>query len=170
MKRTGYELSRPSSLMPARTIRTAELSDVPAMQDVFRSAVLRTAAAHYDADQRRVWAARAEDADRWQRTIREQQVLVTVDGERVVGFISLTPAGHIDLLHVHADHGRQGVAQALFEALVREAQKRGIQALTTDVSHTARPFFERQGFRAVRTNRRELDGVVLENFRMELVL
>lgn len=151
-------------------IRTADQADIPGIQAVFRSAVLHMAATHYDAAQRRAWAARADDAGRWEQALREQDLWVAMEGDQVKGFISLTPEGHIDFLYVHADHGRRGVAQALFDALMTEAESRAHPRLTTDASHTARPFFERQGFRVLQRNERELDGVVLENFRMERML
>ena len=151
-------------------IRKADQADIPGIQAVFRSAVLHTTVAHYDTAQRRAWAARADDAGRWEKALREQQVWVAVEGDKVLGFISLAPEGHIGFLYVHAEHGRQGVAQALFLMLLAEAERRGLTRLTTDASHTARPFFERQGFRVLQRNERDLDGVVLENFRMERML
>ena len=50
------------------------------------------------------------------------------------------------MLYVDPAFARRGVATALVDALVRLAAARGAKTLTAEVSDTARPLFERQGF------------------------
>jgi putative acetyltransferase len=83
------------------------------------------------------------------------------------GFITTDSPGHIDLLYVHPDYQRMGVASALLELLVADAGTRGITDLHTEASRTAKPFFEQAGFSLVRTQTVTRNGVTLEQFVME---
>lgn len=84
----------------------------------------------------------------------------------VVGFTALDAAGHVDMLYVDPAAARSGVATALLEHVVAAARQRGLRALTTDASVTARPVFERHGFVVVAERRPVRRGVALTNFRM----
>jgi putative acetyltransferase len=54
----------------------------------------------------------------------------------------------------------------LIDALARLAAGRGAKQITSDVSDTARPSFEKQGFIAQRRNMIQLDGEWLANTTM----
>ena len=71
----------------------------------------------------------------------------TLDGE-VVGFMSMTGAGHIDLAFVLPQEMGKGTADALYAALLECAVSLGIKQLTVDASHLARSFFLRHGWMA----------------------
>ena len=91
--------------------------------------------------------------------------MALVDGE-LAGFASLNGAETIDMLYVDPEFARRGVATALLDALTRLAAARGAKTLTADVSDTARPLFERQGFQAQRRNLVQLDDEWLANTTM----
>jgi putative acetyltransferase len=84
-----------------------------------------------------------------------------------VGFARIDSEGLIDLLYVHPDFQRQGVARELFSEICSWAERRGIRHLRSEVSETARPFFESVGFWVVKAQVVERQGVSLSNFLME---
>jgi len=55
----------------------------------------------------------------------------------------------------------------LLQRMIAWVQSRSVRRLVSDVSITARPFFERAGFRLVEAQEVERQGVRLQNFRME---
>jgi putative acetyltransferase len=61
----------------------------------------------------------------------------------------------------------RGVGRRLYEAAEREAGELGLESVSTEASLTARPFFERLGFRVVREQTVVRRGVGLTNFVME---
>lgn len=73
----------------------------------------------------------------------------------------------VDLLYVHPEVQHRGVARALYDRMISWAVDRGIRHLRSEVSITARPFFESTGFRVVRQQVVQRRGVSLQNFRME---
>lgn len=88
-----------------------------------------------------------------------------IKGE-IVGFSDMTQEGHFERLFVHKDFLRQGVASALVNTLEAEAMRLGLNEMDTEASITARPFFERLGYRVIQQQIVERKGVELVNFKM----
>ena len=90
--------------------------------------------------------------------------------DRVAGFTDLDDNGHVDMLFVDPDYGRQGIATMLLTSTMAVARQRRIVALTTYASLTAKPLFERHGFVVTGERRFVRGGVELTNFSMRCVL
>ena len=58
----------------------------------------------------------------------------------------------------------------MMEYVIEQAKQRGISRLCSEVSITARPFYERMGFNLVREQQVEMRGQLLTNFVMEQYL
>jgi putative acetyltransferase len=102
----------------------------------------------------------------WARRLGMGGVFVYEQNDQIAGFARVDDTGCVDLLYVHPEVQRQGVARALFDRVISWAVSRGIRHLWSEVSITARPFFESIGFRVVRQQVVERRGVSLQNFRM----
>ena len=70
--------------------------------------------------------------------------------------------GYLDRLYVHKDHQGMGIATALCDRL--EASAAGL--LVTHASITARPFFEKRGYKLVKEQQIERQGIFLTNYVM----
>lgn len=152
-------------------LRRYRPDDAAATWRVFYDAVHRTAAADYSPEQIAAWAPDDADLDAWRaRRAASWTIVAVVDG-RVAGFSDLTDDAVLDMLFVHPDAARRGVARALVDAVVAEARHRGVARLTVRASRTARPAFERFGF-VVDAERpdNEVRGIVVPNFAMHLDL
>src|ERR1700754_4256832 len=91
--------------------------------------------------------------------------LALVDGEPA-GFTDLEPDGHLDMMFVDPRFHQRGVATALVRRAEAEARRVGLREIFAEVSITARPFFERQGFSVVAPHPIELHGLVFKTWRM----
>ena len=87
------------------------------------------------------------------------------DGQRPVGFITAVDR-YIDLLFVAPEYGRRGIASALLQELFTQIPH---GSLTVDASITAKPCFERHGFRVVEEQQVAVRGETFINYRMEKV-
>ncbi|GAA4327352.1 GNAT family N-acetyltransferase [Flaviaesturariibacter amylovorans] len=153
--------------MSAITLRPAAAADAPELEALFRDTILTVNRADYNAAQVQAWAGRAARPDVFQQRIEEQHFLVGERHGAIAGFASVTLDGtHIDLLYVHRNHQRCGVAAALIAALLVYARSQGAATVTSDVSITARPFFEKQGFRVLQEQTVAVSGVTLTNYKM----
>lgn len=106
----------------------------------------------YTEAQQEAWIASFPDEEELARRLSSQLTLIATLGESSVGFASLKGTDHIDMLYVHPEAVRQGVATALIDALERLAAARGARTLTADVSDTAQPFFAHRGYTAQQRN------------------
>ena len=141
-------------------------SDAARCAAIFRASIEALTGDDYDDDQRRAWAATADDVAAFGARLAKALTLVaTVSGEPV-GFGSLKGADVVDMLYVDPEFARRGIGALLIDALTRLASGRGAKQLTSEVSDTARASFEKQGFVAQRRNLVQLDGEWLANTTM----
>ncbi|CAN7598826.1 GNAT family N-acetyltransferase [Caballeronia sp. LjRoot34] len=146
-------------------IRRYEAADLDAVISVFLRSVRGVASRDYDAGQIAAWAQ--VDRDVWSRRRLDRPTWVGLIDGVIAGFIDLESSGHIDMLFVDPASQRRGVASALLDAVENAARMQRLAVLDTDASITARPFFERHGFRVIRSQDVVLRGQWLTNFRME---
>ena len=151
--------------MSAVSLRPYLPVDAERCAAILRSSVEELASEDYSADQCAAWAARADEPDFPKRLAGALTLVALVEGEPV-GFASLKGAETIDMLYVDPDFARRGVATALLDALVRLAAARGAKPLASEVSDTARPLFQRQGFQGQRRNLVQIDDEWLANTTM----
>jgi len=157
-------------------VRRLHPADIPALIEIFRASVRITARRDYTHDQLMAWAPDEIDAAVWARRYDTRQAWVAEldsaapvsreTGSRIVGFIELEGASHLDMMYVHPAHQLRGVASALLRQLESAARELGAQRLHTEASLTARPFFERRGFLLIAEQTVTLRGQPFVNFRM----
>ncbi len=147
-------------------IRDYEEGDAPGIVRLFYETVRSVNRAHYSEEQVAAWAPEVPDAHGWHVRMSARLTLVAEEEGEVVGFAELED-GHLDMLYVRNDAVGRGVGARLYEAVEREALGRGHGRITTEASITARPFFERLGFRLVREQTVRRRGVEMTNFVME---
>lgn len=138
-------------------------SDCTQIAQLFYDTVHSVNAADYTREQLDAWADGHVDLEAWDNSFREHFTLVACDGKEIVGFADMDENGYLDRLYVHRDYQRKGVASSLLREL---SQKVKTDEITTYASITARPFFEKMGYRVVRENIVERKGVSLINYFM----
>ena len=141
--------------------------DVAALIDLFRATVRSVNLADYTEDQVRAWAPDTIDEAIWAKRIATNTCyMAEIDGS-LAGFTELTPTGHVEMLFVAKDRQRRGVATALLAHVEDEARALGLTHLTTEASLTARPVFEKHGFRVMKRQKVSRGDQTLVNFLME---
>lgn len=146
-------------------IRRYEPEDLGQITALFYDTVHAVNAADYAPEQLDAWADGAPDLDRWNGSLLAHHSLVAVEGrDLIVGFGDIDGTGYLDRLYVHKDRQGLGIATALCDRLERAVDA---PVITTHASITARPFFERRGYRVLREQQVERHGVRMTNFVME---
>ena len=145
------------------TIRKYRSADCKELAQLFYQTVHTVCRKDYTQEQLDAWAPGPVDLERWDRSFREHYSVVAVEGEQVIGFGDIDKTGYLDRLYVHADHQGKGVATAI----CNELEQAVAGNVTTHASITARPFFEQRGYKVVKRQEVERQGILLTNFVME---
>lgn len=121
----------------------------------------------YSEPQVAAWAPDDIDVARFaERCAAKSTWIAEYDG-RIAGFSDLQDDGHVDMLYVHPDFQRRGVARSLLTRIEQLARDRGLERLHTQASITARPVFEAQGFSVIAAQTVARRGESFTNYRME---
>ena len=121
-------------------IRQVNLSDIPALQELYQHTVLTVNRKDYTAEEVADWASCGDDTSHWNELFEEQHYVVA--------------------------ENEQGVATSLYKHLEAYARERGAKRLTSEVSITAKPFFEKQGFQVDEEQKRKANQMCLTNYKM----
>jgi putative acetyltransferase len=148
--------------------RPYTIADIDTIMEIFLSAVHVIASKDYSPAQIAAWGQ--VDRERWIKRCDNRPVWIAEIKGIAAGFADLESNGHLDMLFVHAGYQHQGVASALLRHIEEHAIAIGISRIFTEASITARPFFEKKGFKLITAQIVEIRGQQLKNFRMEKIL
>ena len=151
-------------------VRPYKPEDTAALARLFTETVHSVNAADYSHEQLAAWAPDPPDMEHWHRRLSERIVFVAEQDSETVGFATFEPDGHLDYIYAQRRFQRQGVGAALLQSIEQEAISRGVTRIFAEVSLTARPFFERVGFRLIASQRIKHRGISFINYRMEKFL
>lgn len=138
-------------------------SDCEQLSKLFFQTVHSVNAKDYTKEQLDVWATGTVDLKEWDKSFTEHYTVVAIDNNIIVGFGDIDKTGYLDRLYVHADYQGKGVATAICNRLEQAVQGK----ITTHASITAKPFFEKRGYKVVKEQQVERQGIYLINFYME---
>jgi putative acetyltransferase len=151
---------------PKISIRLARMSDLAEIQKMFVDTISAICKDDYSSKQIKVWTSSIENTPLWTDKLTSQYFLVAELDNKIVGYCSLSNNDYLDLLYVHKDYQRQGIADQLFSEIEKEAIKKNGTVLHSDVSKTARPFFEKKGFQILKEQTNVRQGVEIINYKM----
>ncbi|WP_054028265.1 GNAT family N-acetyltransferase [Bacillus sp. FJAT-28004] len=143
--------------------------DISEVVSLFYETVHAVNKQHYSKEQLDAWAPQEEVAQKleaWKESMVSNITYIAEICGQIVGFADMTYGGELDRLYVHKNYQRRGVASAMLKKLEAEAGRLGVNEIRTDASITAKPFFERKGYRVVQSQIVERKGVKLDNFKM----
>ena len=151
-------------------IRDYRETDGVALADIFQRAVREIARKDYSPVQVMAWAPDAPDTAVFAARRGAKPTFVAEYDGKLAGFTDLDGDGHIDMFYVNPDFQRRGVASAMLRFLAERAQSEKRKRLHSEVSITARPVFERHGFKVLAYQTVQTNGQALGNYRMEKLL
>lgn len=143
-------------------IRKYQASDCKELADLFYNTVHIVNAKDYTKEQLNVWATKQVDLEKWNKSLQEHFSVVALDNETIIGFGDIDKKGYLDRLFVHANYQKKGIATGLCNQLEQAVQG----DITTHASITAKPFFEKRGYKLVKEQQVERQGIFLTNYVM----
>lgn len=155
------------SLKTKFIIRVAQPSDLTEVIELYRNTVLSVNRHDYSQAEVEDWASCGDDRTKVEEMMKTHYFIVAVNQESViVGFSSITPQGYLHSMFIHKNFQGEGIATMLLKEIERYAAEVGIQRISSEVSLTARPFFERKGYTVEVEQKRKANQLSLTNFWM----
>jgi len=152
--------------MKSIEVRQAVDSDVERITQLFFDTIQNINIKDYSQEEVDDWSSWKSDIDKWLEKMQEQYFVVAEIDNKFVGFSSLAKDGYLDFMFVHKDNQGQGVASALLSEIERKAMEQNNDLIYSDVSITAKGFFESKGFIVERQQLKKSKQKELINFRM----
>ena len=125
-------------------IRKYQASDCADLAELFYSTVHTANAKDYSKEQLDAWAPRSRNLKDWNRDFEKHISFVAIDDRTIVGFGDIEENGYLNKL--------EGAVQG---------------NVFTHASITAKPFFEKRGYKVIKRQTVKRRGVLLTNFVME---
>ncbi|MDR2039115.1 MAG: GNAT family N-acetyltransferase [Bacteroidales bacterium] len=147
------------------SVRKAGKKDVKAIKNLYRNTILTVNKNDYSPEQLKYWCDKGKDVNVWEEQIGDQHFILAERQGKVTGFAAITPEGYLHSLFVHKDLQQQGIASMLLESIEKYARRNKIKQVITEVSITARPFFEKKGY-ATLAEQSVYMGIDMTSYRM----
>lgn len=149
------------------TFRVATVDDIPEIDKLFRETVLTVNRRDYTEEEVKDWAS-CSTPEHLEELISNLYFIVALDADkRIMGIASLRNDGYLHSMFVHKDFQRRNIATFLLNEIERYARLLGIDNITSEVSLTARPFFERKGYQVKSAQKQKANKLYMSNFLME---
>ena len=127
-------------------IRPYRSQDCPTLAQIYYETIHTVNAADYTQAQLDAWATGNVDLTAWDAYFLERHSFVAEIDGKIVGFSDMDSTGYLGRLYVHKDHQGQGIGKALCDAA---EQAVSVPRYTLHSSVTAKPFYEKRGYRTV---------------------
>ena len=148
-------------------IRAALQSDAVELKKLFQNTVLAINRRDYSQAEVEDWASCGDDLSNIEDMIKTHYFIVAVNQQsEIVGFSSITSQGYLHSMFVHKNFQSEGIATMLLNEIEQYAITNGIMRITSEVSLTARPFFEKKGYIVEEEQKRKANKLSLTNFWM----
>ena len=139
-------------------------SDCKQLSELFFQTVHKINKKDYSKEQLNVWATGKVDIEEWNKSFLEHYTIVAVENNEIIGFGDIDYSGYLDRLYAHCNYQRRGIATAICNQLEKSIDT---NVITTQASITAKPFFEKRGYRVIKEQQVERNGILLINYIME---
>lgn len=148
------------------TIEKYESSMAPEIWQVYFTAIRLICISDYSEAQVKAWASDKFDLTLFQEKLDYLNPFVASVQSKIVGYADLQADGLIDHFFVHGEHQSMGVGRALMNAILEKGRNKS--KLYSNVSMTAKPFFQHYGFKIEKVQEVEIRGCKIKNNVMYL--
>lgn len=144
-------------------IRKYESTDCKELAELFYNTVHTINAKDYTKEQLDAWASGQVDLEKWDQSFQEHFTVVAVENGIIVGFGDIDTTGYFDRLYIHKNNQRKGTTTAICDQLESKVQRK----IVTHASVTAKPFFEKRGYKVLKEQQVVRKEIFLKNYVME---
>ncbi len=152
------------------SIIEASSADIKEITQLFHDTIQAINSKDYPKDDIDDWSSWYIDIDKWAERVNKQYFIIAKLDDKIVGFSSLATDGYLDFMFVHKDFQGQGIAKALLIDIENKASLQQNDLIYSDVSITAKGFFEKHGFKVEKQQLKKSKKKELVNFKMTKIM
>ena len=145
--------------------------DIPEMRELFHTTVLTVNSKDYTKEEVEDWTSCGDSVAHWKNLLAKNDYVGAIDGQgKIIGFSSMNAEGYLHSMFVHKDQQGKGVATLLLSEVEKIAREYDVHKINVEASITARPFFEKHGYKVVKERKAKANRLWLTNYVMEKAL
>ena len=145
--------------------------DIPEMRELFHTTVLTVNSKDYTKEEVEDWTSCGDSVAHWKNLLAKNDYVGAIDRQgKIIGFSSVNAEGYLHSMFVHKDQQGKGVATLLLSEVEKIARKYDVHKINVEASITARPFFEKHGYKVVKEQKAKANRLWLTNYVMEKAL
>lgn len=144
-------------------IRVFKQEDISQIITLFRDTVHNVCKKDYTKTQCDTWAPEFINQSSWCNRFESTYTLVADENGKILGFCNLESDGNVDMFYVHWQHQGEGIGRKMYHEIEKKALSDGFTQMTSDVSITAKPFFESLGWKTNNIYEKNVNGVIFRN-------
>ena len=150
-------------------LREFRLEDAQETYQLFFDTVHHVNIKDYNKEQCDIWAPADKNIEEWGDSLAKNYSYVAVDEHSlaIIGFSDIEASGYLNRGYVHKGYQGQGIGRALLNIREDKARELGLKRVFSNVSETAKSFYLRLGYKIVKEQTRELNGMPFTQYRME---
>ena len=146
------------------TYSIAKRKDISDISNLFRNTIQNVNINDYSPQEIEAWSRGAENTENWIRRVDSHHFILARIDDQLVGMASIDVDSYLDVIYVHHEYQGLGIARTLLDHMEDKAQKMGYNFMTSEVSITAKPFFQYKEFEILEPQLVLCRGVVLRNY------
>ena len=147
-------------------VRRFEPGNERELWQLFYNTIHQINSKDYDKAQIAAWAQDNPDVGFLAQKYKEINPFVVHLGSKIIAYADIQADGYIDHFYCHHEYQGIGIGRMLFTVLEKNAKQNRIEQMYSNVSITARPFFEAMGFAVEKEQRLTMGNQQLKNYRM----
>lgn len=151
-------------------LRKYRPDDIQEIAALFYETVNTVNRRDYSPEQTAAWSAGWKELAQKNSFFLSLYTVVAEEKGHIVGYGNIDESGYLDHLFVHKDCQGRGIASTVCDMLEEYAQIKNVKEISVHASITAKPFFEKRGYRVIKEQQVTVRGVTMTNFAMKKLL
>lgn len=144
-------------------LRKYRSSDLKSVCQLFYETITTINICDYNSEQIRVWSNRRDFLLQQDNYFNSLYTIVAIKDNKIVGYGNIDKVGYIDHLYIHKDYQGQHIATLICDELEKHLK---IKRFSVHASISAKPFFEKRGYKVVKEQQVIIDNIYLNNYVM----
>ena len=120
----------------------------------------------YSKEQKRAWSSQAWDNPNFDESISKGKGWLLSEKGIIVAFATRYPKDRIALFYCKGHFQRKGCGTKLLHKLEDEAEKEGLDSLTTEASLISYELFLKNGWKIIRKEKVTINNIFFERYKM----